>query len=502
MIRIVTLIAIITLIWAKPMTALADWVEAQSDNFIFWGDVSEKRATKIVSELEEYRAIIFTLFKVEASPEVIPVRVYATKSARDVTAMTGMEGASGVYSTRLESPLFILNVKGGFTDKSQAKAIALHEYTHHLLSQYTNQMYPRWVNEGMAEYLSTFRASKNGYVRIGLPIEGRAWTLNNYDWLDWSILTRAIRRYPYPNDGSRNTEAIQRLFYAQSWLAVHYIQSNPELAEKLSQYVRGVPQAKDPTAYFTQVFGMSPTDFGTKLERYFKRNSFPGRQVTLPEGFGDVDIRIRKLNDGEADFHRGEAVRQFRSQSQDGREKAEAYFADAEADQGPMAQIEASRALLAIAAEDPADARAHIDRAMSLAGTDGRVLHVAAKVAVAEYLDKSTTSTSADMEAARALFMKALRANPDNMEAHYDYVSTYHETGDRPSKQAISSAKECTYYYRSANFMGSNMALVPILENADNSEFARHHLQRAALWAPTARMRRIAMERLERLDGR
>jgi tetratricopeptide (TPR) repeat protein len=483
-----------------PLSASADWVEAKSDNFVFTGDVSEKRAEKILSELEEYRAIIFTLFQVEPANETVPVRVYATKSGRDIEDMTGAKNAAGVYASRLENPLFILNVKGGFTDKSPAKTIALHEYTHHLLSQYTDQMYPRWVNEGMAEYLSTFRASDKGRVKIGLPKDGRGWTLANYEWMDWDILTSAIRRYPYPNSSDRNVEAVQGLFYAQSWLAVHYIQSTPDMAQKLSQYVRGVPQTSDPKAYFTKVFGMTPAAFGEELRRYFKRNSYPGRQVTLPDSVSEMTITTRKISDGESKFHKAEAIRQFRSHSKEGRALAEEYYDEAESEGGPIARIEASRALIAIQAGGMDDAQAHIDKARSLDPEGARTLHIAGKVAYARYIDYDTPSTSQDMEDARDMFVSAMRAEPTNMQAHYDYVATYAETGDTPSKQAVYSAKECTYHYRSADLLGESMTLASVLSRAGEVDFARHHFQRAALWAPTVRSRRQAREMLERLE--
>lgn len=483
-----------------PLSASADWVEAKSDNFVFTGDVSEKRAEKILSELEEYRAIIFFLFKVDPANETVPVRIYAVKSSNDIEDMTGAKNAAGVYSSRLENPLFILNVKGGFTDKSPAKAIALHEYTHHLLSQYTEQMYPRWVNEGMAEYLSTFRASDTGKVRIGLPKDGRGWTLANYDWMNWDILTSAIRRYPYPNSSDRNVEAVQSLFYAQSWLAIHYIQSTPGMAQKLSQYVRGAPQTSDPKAYFTDVFGMTPTAFGQEMRRYFKRNSYTGRQVTLPDSVDEMTITTRKIGDGESEFHKAEAIRQFRAHSKEGRALAEEHYDKAEEEGGPVANIEASRALIAIKTGDIDDAQAHIDKARRLDPEGTRTLHIAGKVAYARYIDSDTLSTSQDMDDARDMFLAAMRAEPTNMQAHFDYVKTYAETGDTPSKQAVYSAKECTYHYRSADLLGEGMMLASVLHRAGEVDFARHHFQRAALWGPTIRSRRQAREMLERLE--
>jgi tetratricopeptide (TPR) repeat protein len=489
----------IILLALNPRAAHAEWVEVRSDNFTFVGDASEKKAKKIVAEIEEYRAILFNIFNIDEESETVPVRIYATKSLREITDITGQENAGGVYVPRRESPLFILNIEGGFNDKSQSKAIALHEYTHHLISRHTNQLYPRWVNEGMAEYLSTFKVSSKGKVRIGVPKDGRGRTLVSYEWMDWDIIFGAIRGYPFANDGSKNAEIGGALFYAQSWLAVHYIQSTPGLSAKLNQYIKGAPQARDPKAFFTETFGMTPDAFGAELRLYFRKNNYPGRQLTMADVTGDTQLRVRKLSKGEAAFHRGEATRQFRSYAEDGRAAALKYYDKAEASGGPMAQIEASRALIAVAAENTTDARAHIETAQSLDPTHSRILHVAAKVAMAEYEDADVPSTTEDMDSIRDQFKTALRANPENIEAHFDYVMTYAHTGDTPSKQAVQSAIDCTLHYRASDFFGDNMRIASILLNAEEYDYARYHIQRASLWSPHARARRQAREMLERL---
>lgn len=490
---------VFALLILTPLAAHGNWVEVRTDNFTFVGDASEKKSQKIVAEIEQYRAILFNIFSIDEGSEIAPIRIYATKSAREITDITGRESVGGVYVPRRESSLFILNIKGGFNDKSPAKSIALHEYTHHLISRHTNQMYPRWVNEGMAEYLSTFTVSSKGNIRIGLPKDGRGRTLASYEWMDWDIIFGSVRRYPFGNDSSKNTEIGQALFYAQSWLAIHYIQSTPGMSKTLTQYIRGVPQAQDPKAFFTETFKMTPDEFGVKLKKYFKQNSYTGRKLTLVDVVGDTQLRVRKLSKGEAAFHRGEATRQFRAHQEDGRLAALKYYDKAEAAGGPMAQIHASRALIAIAAENMTDARTYIDKSHALDPTDSRVIHVMGKVGMAEYQDSDVPSTIADMDRIRSLYKAAMRANPNNIEAHFDYVMSYNQTGDAPSKQAIQSAIECTDHYRASDFFGDNMRLASILLSAQEYDYARYHIVRASLWSPHARARRRAREMLERL---
>lgn len=492
-------VTILVLLTLNPLMTRANWVEVRSDNFVFVGDASEKKATKIVEEIEQYRAILFRMFGIDSESEIVPVRIYATKSSREITDITGRENVGGVYVPRRESALFVLNIKGGFSDRSPAQRTTLHEYTHHLISRHTNQMYPRWVNEGMAEYLSTFRASEKGVVRIGLPSDPRGRALATYQWMDWDLIFGAIRRYPFPNDGSKNSGVGQALFYAQSWLAIHYIQSTPGLPATLNIYIKGVPQARDPKAFFTETFKMTPDEFGATLKTYFRRNSYPGQRLTDFDVSADTNFSVRQLSKGEAAFHLGEATRQFRDYEDAGQAAAREYYDEAEAKGGPLAQIQASRALIEIAADNMADARTLIDRAQDIDPTDSRIMHIAAKVAMAEYLDTDTPSETDDMDIIRDLFMTAIRAHPDNLEAHFDYVMTYARTGDTPSKQAVQSAIECTHQYKAAGFFSENMNLATVLLSASEYDYARFHIQKASLWSPTPRARRLAREMLERL---
>lgn len=491
--RVAYFLGLCLLMWGLAFTpAQAGWVEAKSENFLLVGDTNEKQAKKIVLELEKYRAIIFKLYNIEDQAEMMPVHIYAARSVGTVSDITGRSNVSGVYRNTREGPVFVLNIKGGFTTHSQARKIALHEYTHHIVAQYTNRMYPRWVNEGMAEYLSTFTVDKKGEVKIGLPNEGRGRTLSNYKWMDMNTLVGSVRTYP---EWGKSREG-QLRFYAQTWLAVHYIQSTPGWTDKLGKYLQGIPKAEDPQAFFTECFGVTPDEFEKLLRAYFKRNNYRGARVPLEPGVGVVPIQTRKLNKAEADFRRGEAVRRFRT-TKKGRELAEKYYARSEEKGGPLAQIEASRAILALSAGNEALALETAERAVALSPEDARTQHVLGKVKVLQYYNKKTESNPVQIEEARKLFKNSMRANPDNLQTHFDYVMTYVLLNDAVSKQALYSAKEISIYYRSPNFIESNMRFVPLFLDNNENDYALFHLTRARDWAGQPSIRRAATQMIE-----
>ncbi|MGJ8562268.1 MAG: tetratricopeptide repeat protein [Alphaproteobacteria bacterium] len=478
--------------------ARADWSEARTENFILRGDLSEKQAEVIVSELEEYRAIIFKLLQAEPQPEMVPVMIYAVRSVNSVTDITGSAGSAGVYLNTREGPAFVLNTKGSFSSKSPARRIAYHEYTHHLLSTYTNQVFPRWFNEGYAEYLSTFSVSKKGLIKVGLPSNSRAQSLTNHGFMDMNIMTNSIRRYPFRNDDSRNTNEQRYRFYAQSWLAVHYIQSTEGYREKLVTYLQALDQPDTPENVFEESFGITPDAFGDVLKAYYKRNRFLTLGVTLKDGFTLPAVSTRKLTKGETRFHQGEAVRRFR-RDKGGIATALEYYDKAEKESGPTVQITASRALMALKNKDDAAAMQYAGEAAAQAPDNSRILQVAGHVYRKTYKDTGGVETKEHLSAARNYLKNAMIANPRNMQAHYDYASTFAEANDKADKQAIYSAGECAFYYRDDNFIESNMRLAEILYRNGRYDEARPLLKRAAAWSQSSSLRRFASKKLEEL---
>ena len=91
-----------------------------------------------------------------------------------------------------------------------------------------------------------------------------------------------------------------------------------------------------------------------------------------------------------------------------------------------------------------------------------------------------------------------MRANPHNMQAHYDYVSTYGAANDRASGQAVYSAGECAYYYKGNNFIDSNLILAEVLLKNDRFEDARTMLEKAAIWSLSDDIRAHAKQILNR----
>lgn len=491
---------LILCLWTLSFTsAFGNWVEAKSDNFIFVGDTSEKRAALIVGELEEYRAIIFKLFNWGAQTELVPVQVYAARSEKDIKNITGSEWATGIYRTSHEGPVIIANIKGRFGKDSQARNTVYHEYTHHLISMYNNTIFPQWYNEGMAEYLSTFTLDKKGVVKIGLPNNGRAYSLANPNWMDMKTILHSIRRYPFRNTSGKSTQAISQ-YYAQAWLAAHFIQSTEGYPDKIKQYLILINSNVKPEKAFEDAFNMTPEEFQTLLKTYHKKNRYITLALTLKDEYVPAKVTTRKLTKGESNFHRGEAIRRYRTNSE-GYELADKAYINALQNNGPIADIKASRALIALSKEQEDLAKQYVKEALDLAPDNSRILQIAGHIGLQTFKDTGSKESSEQISKARKQLKQSMRLKPDNIQAHFDYVSSYFIRGDKLSKQAIFSAEECAYYYRGRNFVDNNLPVVKVLLDAGKNNAAKRILEQTRVWSASSYNRTLAERELSSLEN-
>lgn len=225
--------------------AKLSWLKVDSAHFSVITDQPEATARQVVSDLEALR-----YFKVE----VLGVRPLAVPQPLTILAL-GESGFAklgfpkswgGVFALNANGYVAVANIgdyQGESKRNSQARANLLHEY-HHFLVRLTEEtsFYPRWLDEGLADYWSTFnvdgsnvrlgdRVADGGYGReIGLVGKtGQA-------WIDTRELMNTAE-LPMRSFYSSDLDVVGR-FYSSAYFAVHYFNSTPELRAMFDRYLR------------------------------------------------------------------------------------------------------------------------------------------------------------------------------------------------------------------------------------------------------------------------
>lgn len=419
------------LLMASP--ALAEPIMAESENIVLYGDVSPSHAKQTVEKMEIYRKLIMTLGGIKATPDKQKLTIYAFKNDSDLRKFTGMGGIAGVYTHGYDGPMMMTPLAGSNKQNSFNNQVALHEYSHHVLHGYMDTAYPRWYDEGFANYLSTFTL-KDGTIQIGRAAAKHAEGLmrGGPDWVDVEDVISAIRVYPFSDKG-RKRGLLLNQFYAQGWLYVHYLHSNKELSPRLGDYLSLVNSGVEPIKAFEQGFGISPKEFHIAAKKYFRDNKFKVQQFQPKPEFMAVKVKRKRLTKPELNMKMALGQRAFLSKrtAKDYAKKLDAY----ESENGQTVQSLAARASYFITTEEYDEAVTYSQAALARGPNSVEALRIVGDAyfhkshsdAFKDLEDNQPTifTLNEDMKKAVQYFEKALRQNDEDYASVTHMVSLY-----------------------------------------------------------------------------
>jgi tetratricopeptide (TPR) repeat protein len=359
----------------KPI-AKEGWLEIHSAHFDIITDAGEKRGREVAVRLEQMRRVFGGLIVRDKLRLPEPVEVLAFKNDSDYEQVSPQH-----HRTAISDPGFFIGgedkhviVLDLFADEPW-RAVA-HPFAHMLL----DGNYPptqAWFDEGLAEYFSSMQVN-NKTVDIGNDPElGNKYAedlLGNINdvrhppksftellsgplWLNMTdFLTMRLNSQEY-HEGTHHT-----LFYAQSWILVHYLLAK-DMMSQAGTYFGLVEIKKLPVEQAVQqAFGMNTDQLEKTLKDYFHsltplfvaqdkadaavqsdediaaaRNSGPQlKEFPVPLGPEDVSVVVKKMSDDDAHAyvadamarvpeHRAEGIKRLQDLAQDPADNAVAH---------------------------------------------------------------------------------------------------------------------------------------------------------------------------------
>lgn len=282
-------VAITGLLSARP--AQSQWLEIRSPHFRVLSDGGERRARDTALDFEQMRSAFAQVLPENALDDPHPLLVVALKNDKELSGFAPLyKGkpvkSAGLCQTGPDGNVILIDLLA-----ANRWQTVVHEYGHILISRFRDP--PAWFNEGFAGYFSSIRIFGKDAV-LGRYPEGFAQILGNEKLLPISTLFRVTHDSPFYNDerGERS------LFYAESWLVVHYLWSN-HLEPQLLKYL-GLVQHNVPFAEAIQnAFAMTPAEFDKTIERY-RREGPKESRIKLPEVTEKVTLASRAVPQLEA----------------------------------------------------------------------------------------------------------------------------------------------------------------------------------------------------------
>jgi len=354
---------LIALCLSSPWTVCAElsledreWRQVSSENFRIKSVLSEERTTELLRHLEIMRSSLGTAGETSTDSTVRTV-IIAVDNHDDYVSIGAPDYSAGFFFSDLRENAILIE------DGRQLSGIQviLHEYAHFLNKQSGRIRYPRWYEEGNAEYLSHSRLQDQAF-EFGLAPEQHLAALSFSTWLPLPQILEVT-------DVSALDEVEGTLFYGQAWLLVHYLRSLPDadqaVPEMLRAYARLVSDGTPTIEAFEKAFNVEADILENELLKYFLGRQFASRSVPVNTALPGFQTRTRKLSTAEAQLALAQMALRFENIY-----GAERWFGDVLADDILRAHGEAGLGRVLGYRGDVEGANEHFDTAIKLMAWD------------------------------------------------------------------------------------------------------------------------------------
>jgi len=337
------------------------WTRLQTKNFTVIGNASEHDMRKVAVHLEQFRKAVTLLLTKARFSDPVPTTVIVFKDdasyqplkpkyngkTRSHIAGYFLKGSDGNYIT-LTTP----------TREFDPFDVIFHEYFHFIVANNLTNA-PLWLNEGLAEYYSTFETLDDDQkFRIGRAIGWHILELRDHSLLPLKTLLAVDEKSPYYNESGKTG-----IFYAESWALVHYLEignkeaRQPQLMKFIDQLHTGMSLEEN----FRTSFQADYTQIEHELDDYIRKLTFPAIQYTLKERLNfEKEMQSAPLSDAEVQYYMGDLL--LRTNRLD---EAEGHLQKAIDLDPKLGAAQVSMGLLRLRQRHPDEAKQFFERAIA-----------------------------------------------------------------------------------------------------------------------------------------
>ena len=405
-----------------PATAAKDdWISVRTPHLAIVSSAGERATTRLAERLERFVDAFSSFVDVGADPDV-PVTVM----------VFGNDAAFAPFRPRQNGRT--LNLSGYFQRADDENVIALsletsadehpyrvifHEYAHALTAR-AAAVWPLWLQEGLAEFYSTFEADSRR-VALGQPIREHARLLREQRLLPLRTLFEVGRDEPMAGENP------QGIFYAEAWALVHYLLAGDGGRRRtaFAEYLDALSAGQPPDRAFAQACGADDDAVEDDLRRYIGDGRYVGVNVTVEQPARDVQASVRPLTEAEAEVFQGSLLMRV------GRgDQADAHFARARALDPRVARLEESLGFLALSRAQYEDAIAHLREATAQDPANPLAHYYYAEALRRQIMERGRALPA---EVARAMadpLRRAIASRPSFARAYYLLGYVHFVTGE------------------------------------------------------------------------
>jgi len=452
---------------------LEGWSEIRSPLFEIASDADAARVLQLAQQLSTFIAALELVSNVPDFRPRLPLRIYLFGEQATFDVFSGRRAAGQLRPT--PRGLFVLMSPDGLP----AREILFHEYVHFLLRNAGGLSYPIWYDEGFAELLAGTRMHRD-FITIGSIPELRVDTLRREELLP---LEKVLSARSYAEIWDK-----VHVFYAQSWLLVHYLHAGDQLGypkrhAQLLSFLAKLSELGDWRAAWDASFDVGPEGLEEELAGYRKRilngGLLPRLRIDVRRLALELPGAPAPLAPAQVAFELGAL---FLDGGEDGARYAEKLFERAlERDPGHAGAL-AGLAQAHGLAGDLREAEALVERAIGLAAADPRVLSARGEILFRRFASERENDPEAAralLERAREAYRRAIELAPEGPPGYLGLGKTYlEEEGD--VAPGIAALRRACALIQSAQI---DLQLGKLHLKAGEPGLARVHLERVLRWS-------------------
>lgn len=469
-----------------PSVVLADeWRQYTSQNFNVYSDDDPGRCVDLLKQFEVFRHVVLTLTGLPDKPENAKMQVLVFDSDWDYKKI-GPANSAGFYIDTARGPRMVVGAENRIMKNTD---VLYHEYIHYLIRQHSSLRYPRWYDEGFAEFLGATTIEDGVAVIGGVP--GSREAAFTY------LRPMGVSHLLEPDPDRRDSGRYQGRFYAYAWLLVHYLQinaysSNPDLQDQIRDFLVRYDAGEAPIETFETSFGISTDELDKLLEDYREQKRLTTLTMQVDEFRGD--IRQRSLSPSETAWLLGDLAYRVGEEG-----VALDYLEEADPGEPGTAQALSLAAVIENHNENTQRAGDYAERALAMAPTNSVVLTNLSHLAWDNYEHAGDAGETGEQALNNSLAFseRALESDPENLETYSFAWEAYRARGEN-----LQAVKTLMAAYQLAPFsVGINESIGNLLFDLDKRSLAQPFLERVVTWSHSEEQREAAAEKLETIES-
>lgn len=276
-----------------------DWKRLKTPSLTVIGNAADRDLRRTAEEIERFRVAIRAL--APTTPMSSPLPMVAVVF-RDDSALTPFKPRPrgkptdnvAAYFAALPDINYIVLAPN--EDREFTYRVIFHEYTHFLVYRGAARL-PMWLNEGLADFYSTFNGSEaDNRMILGRPIPAYRTALRSYGGL--IPLKKFLSSDALPE--LLRTPLATHRFYAQSWALTHYLLlgENGVNRARLRAFVAALQSGESSDLAFAKTFGSDVNTLQRGLQTYLDLPTMSALQ--LPQVEMQLGMPIERLPEIEA----------------------------------------------------------------------------------------------------------------------------------------------------------------------------------------------------------